>query len=477
MRRAPLVLVGVALLTASCASLPLVYVFVRSMAGGWKSYSDAVFSISTLHLLWRTGILVFSVVGLALLLATPMAWCVTRTDLRARRFWALLGALPLVVPSYVAAFCFVAVLSPRGFVQGWMESWGVERLPDIAYGFSGAFLMMTLYTYPYIFLLLIGVLGNMDRSYEESSRILGEGAWGTFFRVILPQLKPALLTGSLLVALYTLSDFGGVSIVRYNTFTLSIYNAYRSLFDRSLAAGLSTVLVVMTLLLIAVQAFILKRCRPTQHRASSSVQIPLGAWRVPVELALGTIALLNLGLPFAVICYWGVRAIAVGNPVGDAWNVALGSFGVSSMAAACAVVLSIPVAILAVRFPSMRSRAVDRLAHSGYALPGLVIALSLVFFATRYLLSLYQSISLLIAAYVIRFLPEALAASKSSILRVAPVFEEVARMLGRSPASVLWNITLPMIRPGLLTGAGLVFLTAMTELPATLILRPTGFET
>lgn len=477
MRRAPLVLVGLAVLTAAGAALPLVYVFVRSVAGGWQGYSTAVFSISTLHLLWRTGILTISVVGFALLLATPMAWCVTRTDLPARRIWALLGALPLAVPSYIAAFCFVAVLGPKGFLQGWIEPWGVERLPEIAYGFSGAVLMMTLYTYPYIFLLLIGALNNLDRSYEESARILGEDAWGTFFRVIVPQLKPALLTGALLVALYTLADFGGVSIVRYNTFTLAIYNAYRSLFDRSLAAGLSSVLVVMTLILISIQGFFLKRCRPTQVRASSPVRVCLGSWKVPVQLLLGVIALFSLGLPLAVIGYWGVRAISVGSPIGSAWGVALNSLSVSSTAAVCAVALSIPVAILAIRFPNLGSRALDRLAHSGYALPGLVIALSLVFFSTRYMLPLYQSVTLLVAAYVVRFLPEALAASKSSIMRVAPVFEEVARTLGRSPMSVLWRVTLPMIRPGLLTGVGLVFLTSMKELPATLILRPTGFET
>jgi iron(III) transport system permease protein len=291
-------------------------------------------------------------------------------------------------------------------------------------------------------------------------------------------LKPALLTGSLLVALYTLSDFGGVSIVRYNTFTLSIYNAYRSLFDRSMAAGLSTVLVFGTLLLIGIQAFLLKRCRPNRNRASSAaVLIPLGAWKVPTQIALGTVALLNLGLPITVIFYWGMRAVVVGNQIGGAWSVALGSLGVSSLAAVCAVLLSIPLATLAIRYPSARSRLLDRLAHSGYALPGIVIALSLVFCATRYLLPLYQSMTLLIVAYVIRFLPEALAASKASIMRVAPVFEEAARTLGTSRMSVLWRVTLPMIKPGLLTGAGLVFLTAMKELPATLILRPTGFET
>jgi iron(III) transport system permease protein len=150
---------------------------------------------------------------------------------------------------------------------------------------------------------------------------------------------------------------------------------------------------------------------------------------------------------------------------------------VSAAAAVVAVAASIPVAVWAVRYPSRVARVIARLSYSGYALPGLVIALSLVFLVTRHFRGMYQTLGLLIVAYCIRFLPEALSATRSALAAVAPAFEEAARSLGDGTWRVLRAITLPLIRSGLLAGAGLVFLTSMKELPATLILRPIGFET
>ena len=142
-----------------------------------------------------------------------------------------------------------------------------------------------------------------------------------------------------------------------------------------------------------------------------------------------------------------------------------------------AVVLSLPVAVWAVRVGSIRARVTQGMAYAGYALPGLVIGLALVFFTLRVIPVLYQTVTILIAAYVVRFLPEAISASRASLAALAPSFEEAAKALGATPWRVFRTVTLPLIRPGLLAGGGLVFLTTMKELPATLILRPTGFET
>ncbi len=299
-----------------------------------------------------------------------------------------------------------------------------------------------------------------------------------FVRVKLPQLRAPLVAGGLLVALYTISDFGAVSIVRYNTLTLSIYNAYRSLFDRSVAAAMSTVLVLLALLLIALHAGLMRGShRPASSPKRASRPRRLGRWQGPCLVLVAGWTLLTLGVPVGVILYWGFRALAVGNPLGSAWAAALNSTAVSAVAALAAVGLALPVAGWSARFPSVLSRGVERLSYAGFALPGLVIALSLVFFATRHLAVLYQTLALLVAAYVIRFLPEALSAARSAIAAVPPAYEEAGRSLGRGPLAVLRTVTLPLIRPGLLAGAGLVFLTGMKELPATLILRPVGFET
>ena len=130
----------------------------------------------------------------------------------------LLTALPLAIPTYVGAFAMIGALGPRGIVQGWLEPLGVDRLPSI-YGFGGAFVVLTLFTYPYLLLTVRAAYSQIDPSLEEASRTLGRNSLVTFIRVVVPQLKPAIAAGSLLIALYVLSDFGAVSMLRYDTFT------------------------------------------------------------------------------------------------------------------------------------------------------------------------------------------------------------------------------------------------------------------
>jgi iron(III) transport system permease protein len=473
--RAPVPIVVLGVGTAAIVNLPLLHLLGRSAEGGAANYVSTVFSAATGELLVHTLVLVFGVAGLALAIAVPMAWLVVRTDLRAHRFWAVVGALPLVYPSFVSAFALVAVLGPRGYVQSWL---GVERLPGWIYGYPGALLSLALFTYPYIYLLLVAALRVADPAQEESSRSLGAGRWRTFFRVVLPQLRGPALAGTLLVVLYALSDFGAVSIMRYNTLTLAIYNAYRSLFDRSVAASVSTVLVVLAIAAIGLQAMLQRRTRPVRAGVGGTHRrVPLGRWQWPCQFVLAAVALLSLGATTGVLLHWGIRALREGNALGPVWDATLNSVGVSVIAAIAALLLSIPVSVWSVRYRSLPARAAERLSYAGFALPGLIIALSLVFLTARHAGFLYQTLALLVIAYVIRFLPESLSATRSALADVSPAFEEAGRSLGRGPLGVLRQITLPLIRPGLLAGGGLVFLTAMKELPATLILRPAGFET
>ena len=476
--RAPAALSVTACGIGALVCVPILYVFARAADAGLSGYLGTVLSRSGLEFLGSTLLLVAGVVAVTVAVSVPLAWLVVASDLPERKVWAALAALPLVFPSYISAFALVAVFGPKGFLQQWLAPLGVERLPGIAYGYSGALLALSLFTYPYVYLLLVVALRGIDPALEESARSLGTGRWRAFLRVTLPQLRAPIVAGSLLVALYALSDFGAVSIVRYNTLTLSIYTAYRSLFDRGVAASMSTVLILLALALIAVQAGLLRGARRAGGSpARPRKQVPLGSWRWPCRLLMASWCLLTLGVPVAVILFWCLRALVVGNPLGEAWGAAWNSTAVSILAALAAVALALPVARWSSRYPSFLSRAVERVSYSGFALPGLVIALSLVFLATRHLSVLYQSLALLVAAYVIRFLPESLSAACTALAGVEPTYEEAGRSLGRGPLAVVRTVTLPLIRPGLLAGFGLVFLTSMKELPATLILRPIGFET
>ncbi len=472
--RAPLALVAVAGIVVSLLLLPLVYLVIRVASGGRAL--EVLGESSTWRLVWNTLILAVGVVVAAVAVGAPLAWLVTRTDLPARRLWATAGALPLVIPSYVAAFCLLGFFGNRGLLA---DALGVDGVPELE-GYWGSLAALTLATYPYVFLLTQSALRNLDPSLEEAARGLGATGWRTAIRVIAPAIRSAVGLGALLAALYTLSDFGVVSLMNYDTLTRAIYVQYKSLFDRAPAATLALLLVALTAVALVLEYRARRRGRgyrtgPGTPRRPSIVR--LGRWTVPAVAFCAAVVGLFLALPAGVLAYWLTRGIASERSLAVPWSEALNSVTASGLAATAAVAAAIPVAVLALRYPSRASRTLERLSYAGNALPGLVIALSLVFFAARYASPVYQSLGLLVFAYVVRFFPQGLSGVESALEGVNPRYEEAARGLGRGPLRTMASVTAPLARSGVLAGAALVFLSAMKELPATLLLRPIGFET
>ncbi|MBI4298065.1 MAG: iron ABC transporter permease [Chloroflexi bacterium] len=461
---------------AATMLLPLAYMVVRTLGAGSEIW-DLILRPRTAAILGRTILLVVAVTAACIALALPLAWLTVRSDIPGRRLWAILTALPLVIPSFVGGYVVVAALGPRGLLQQLLAPLGVERLPEI-YGFPGAFLTITLLTYPYVMFTVRGALWRLDPALEETARSLGIGARGTFFRVTLPHLRPAIAAGGLLAALYTLHDFGAVSLLRYETFTWAIYIQYETA-ARSLAAGLSLLLAALALLILLVEVG--TRGRGRYYRGGGSPRppsiVPLGRWRWPALAFCGLVVALALALPLSVLGYWLARGIAAGEPFRLMWGAAVNSLYVSGLAAMVTVAAALPVTFLAVRFLGRVSALLERSTYLGFALPGIVVALALVFFAVNYARPLYQTLGLLIFAYVVLFLPAAGGSIRSALLQINPSLEEAARSLGRRPLRVLTGVTLPLVRSGLLAGGALVFLTTMKELPATLLLSPTGFKT
>ena len=419
-------------------------------------------------------------VGFAcIVLGVSLAWLTVRTDLPGRKFWAVALSLPLVIPSYLSAFTLVALLGPMGTLQSWLEPFGIERLPSI-YGFGGATLALTIVSYPYVLLSVRGGLKGLDPALEEAARSLGKGSKTVFWQITLPHLRPSITAGSILAILYTLSDFGAVAMLQFTSFTQAIYVQYRSAFDRSGAAVLASLLVLFTLVLLLLESR--SRGRARYYRSSSGAirqpkVIKLGRWRWPALIYCGLIMTLSLVVPVGVIGFWFVRGWLVGEHFAFDWSFLGNSLLASGLAALVGGIAAVPVAVLVVRHRCHYTQWVEKAAYTGYALPGIVIALSLVFFGANYAPFLYQTLTLLVLAYVVRFLPQVVGTTRSSMLQINPNIEEAARSLGRTPFGTLRTITIPLIKSGLLSGAALVFLTAMKELPATLLLGPTGYTT
>ena len=224
-RMAPIPFVFTTLFVVLIMLIPLFYLFLRMIQ---LSAEDLLVLISTraFQTLSRSLILMICVTILSSIIAIPLAWVTARTDLPYRKILTILIMLPLVIPSYVGAYLFLSVFGPTGLFQKGLELlFEIERLPDIR-GLFGATLVLSLLSYPYLFITLRGAISGLDVSMEESSRILGYSRFWTFMKVTLPQLRFPFLSGALLISLYTLSDFGAVSIFNYNTFSWTIYQQY-----------------------------------------------------------------------------------------------------------------------------------------------------------------------------------------------------------------------------------------------------------
>lgn len=468
-----------AALAAALTLIPVAYVLLRSLGASAESW-DRLLSMRTVELLVNSVGLAAAVTGASIAISLPFAWLVTSTNVPLRRLLTALGPLPLVVPSYVGALIFVAAFGPRGLLQQTLEGpLGVVSLPPI-YGFFGAFVTLTAFTYPYVLITLLAGFRRLDHDQVEMARGLGRGPVAAFRTAGLPQLRPALLSGSLLCTLYVLSDFGVVSIMRFDTFTRAIYVAYRSFYDRAGAALLSLVLVALTLLVV--EAYFRLRGRASRQAVTSAGAarrnpVELGRWRWPALAFCLTVLTVALLVPLAVLVYWLVAGGERENSAVSVIAALGGSLSASSLAALAAVALAAPIAYTAARSHARGGRVLEGIATAGFALPGIVVALGLVFFATRFAFVLYGTLFLLVLAYVIRFLPQAVGTSRAAFVRADPALEEAARGLGLTRSKAFLKVTAPLAAPGILAGGMLVFLTAMKELPATLVLKPIGFET
>ncbi len=467
----------VSLAVVAVVLIPVVYLVFGALSAGAEGV-DYLIRARTLRIIGNSIALMLSATLMATLIAIPFAWLTSRSDLPWRRTWLVLGLAAMVIPSYLTAVTYTEAFGPKGILQSMLEPFGVERLPGIK-GFAGAALTLTMVTFPYIVLPVRAALLHCDRSLEEAGQSLGLNRWVVFRQIILPQLRPALSAGMLMTALYCLSDFGAVAVMHFNAFTRAIFIQTES-YRMDKASVLALLLVGMTFVLLLLHSRMQLRGRHYRVGTGASRNLgvqPLGKWKAPALIFCASIVFLGVVIPLLVLFSW-LAGHTITDPVKVPLTLLLqNTVGVSAVSALVVTLSAFPLALLAARGATRFNRLLVNLSYAGNVLPGIVIALALVMFATQNMLSIYQTLPLLIIGYAIRYLPFSVGATESAFAQINPRFEEAARSLGLSPWAALARITVPLARGGILAGLALVFLNVMKELPTTLILRPIGFRT
>ncbi len=457
--RAPLPLIAVAGLCALLAAIPILYLAVRAGEAGVDGILAVLARPRLPLLLVNTVVLSASVTVSATVLGVASTFVLTRVRLPLPRAFAVVSVLPLVVPSYLAAF-------------GWLAA-----IPGV-HGFLPAWLVLTVVTAPYVTLPVAAALRGTPAALAEVARTLGYGPVQTFFRVVWPGIRSAALAGALLVCLYVLADFGGVALFRYPVLTTAIHQAYGASFDRNYAAVLALILVAVALVVFAGERALRPRREGEVGREGAHERASAGAL-TPAAIAVLLVApVCAVGVPLAglvgrLLSARTVRDLDVERLVAATAN----TITLSAAGAVVAVLLALPIATLAARHPGRIARVVETTGSLPLAMPGIVVGLGLVFFSLFAVPALYQTAIVLAFAYGVLFLPKAIGTIRGSIERVPRDLEGVAATLGHGPFARWRRVTVRLARPGILVAALFIAVAAMKELPATLLLRPTGTST
>ncbi len=454
-------LAATALLVALVCVLPVVVVVLKAFGAG---PSEA------LALLWRprVGELLSNTVWLVLLTGTitgvvgvGSAWLVERTVLPGAAFWRVALVAPLAVPAFVNSFAWSSLLP------------GLE-------GRTGAVLVTSLSYFPFVFLPVAAVLRGIDQGLEDAARSLGLGPWRTFTRVVLAQIRPAILGGLLLVCLHLLAEFGALAMLRYPTFTTAILDQFEVAFDNTSGSLLAVVLISLALTLLTVELLLrgtTRQARVGGGTARRAVPARLGRATPLALLGLGTLTALALGVPAVALIRWLTSAGDASVASSALLPTLLGTLWLGFAAATLTIVAAFPVAWYLARGRTWLAVAIERTTYVASSLPGIVVALALVTLTISYARPLYQTSTVLIVVYSILFIPRAMVTIRASIAQAPPELAEAARVLGDGPVRTFLRVQLPLTLRGTLAGFAFVFIAVTTELTATLILAPTGTQT
>lgn len=449
-----------AALVALFSLVPLGFIGWVSYDVGWQTVRTLVFRPRVGELILNTVYLELLAIPLSIALAVGLAWLTERTDIAGARLWAWLAITPLAVPAFVHSYAWVSLV------------------PGMR-GLSGGVFVAVLAYYPFLYLPVAAALRRLDPAVEDAAASLGLAPAAVFFRVVLPQLRLAICGGSLLIGLHLLSEYGLFAMIRFDTLATAIVDQFQSSYNSPAANMIGGVLVACCLFLLALE--VLLRGNERYARIGAGAARPadrrrLGRLALPALLLPAGLALLTLGVPLITLGRWlwlggaGIWDAAVTGAVGQTLMLALAGGILATIAA-------VPMAWLSVRAPGRLQRLLEACHYYVGSLPGVVVALALVSITVRFLLPLYQTFAMLLAGYVLMFLPRAMVGLRASIAQAPVELERAAMALGRTQAQAIRQVTLRLAAPGAAASVALVALGVTNELTATLMLAPNGVET
>lgn len=482
------------LLLGTATAVPLVVLFsawATPETEVWRHLAATVLP----GLLRNTAALLLGVGAGTLALGCGLAWLTARCEFPGRRWldWALM--LPLALPAYVLAFVTYGLFDTAGPVQRLLAHVpGAAKVSFEARGTGWVIAVLTLAFYPYVYLLARAAFLAIGRGTLEAARLLGLGGWGTFFRVVLPTARPAIVAGVALALMETLADFGAVSVFNYDTFTTAIYKAWFGLFNLPAAAQLASLLLLIVALALVGERRLRGAARFHETaRGAPPPRIVLAGWRAGAATTLaGAVVAVGFVLPMIQLVGWVAASHGAGLDQ-RYWTLLVHTLALGASAALVTVTGALVVGLAHRQLRDRPSRIAAELSALGYALPGSVLAVGVMMSVAgidHALNTLWRllgggtvgpvlggSIAALLLAYLVRFLAVANGPVGSALDRLRPSVVEAARTLGARGLDLSRRIYLPLLRPGLLTAALLVLVEVMKEMPATLLLRPFGWDT
>ena len=482
---------ALALAVVAVVVAPVVYLTVQALAKPAVLF-DVVREPSSRQLLWRSLMLAGAVAASSMVLGTCLAWLTVRAAWPHwwRMSMTVLLCTSLAVPSYVAAFGLIAATGAAGMFEGLAPEWLAARNRP----FLSSWIVLVCCTYPYVLLSVRSAMMRECASLEEAAMSVGATRLRAFVSIALPRLMPSVIWGGMLAALYSLADFGAVSLLGYETLTWGIYSRYHTAFGLDEARALSLVLAVVTVLLIVLMRFVRPELTPaTCAVPTKGAPVRLRWWTWPAHGLMALPVAVGVGIPVAAGVYWLEKAQAVGPLLRQTSGPAVATVGVALAAAIIVPMLALPVASTHLARSDRRRQTlraiVTPLTLAGFALPGIVIAIAGISLALRadafieWVMNwpvenrLYQSHLVLLLAYAALFLPEAVGPLRASAVKIHGDQLDAAGQLGGTVAGNWRRIALPQMAPGLAAGGAMVFVTTAKELPATLLMAPPEFQT